>query len=272
LVPLLYYDVARTALDFAKDMQGLIAEEGTARPMDGATLERTVAGYASASAAVFAYLDALVADQFVGDAGVSAEQSRALFAQFELEYELGRGLNAISGSSSRGASIGAKLMRLAGERRVSPPGEARQQYYSLGGRPNKDGKFGLENRQALAAQMDPCQSARTAARAARIGFIPARARRISVRERRARGQRRREAESTDRVLALRLLQRARRRLAQRFRPRQRRLNAERRVSRRGNVCAAHRDVLESDCHERHTGIHRFVLRGESPAFAAPCHG
>jgi len=181
LVPLLYYDVARTALDFAKDMQGLIGEEGTARPMDGATLERTVAGYASASAAVFAYLDALVADQFVGDAGVSAEQSRALFAQFELEYELGRELNAISeGSSSRGASIGAKLMRLAAASDAFLTGaKLVNKYYSLGGRPNKDGRFELENRQALAAQMDLArQSAReAAARAkARIGFIPARAR------------------------------------------------------------------------------------------------
>ena len=114
MIPLLYYDIARILLEYSKDIQVLVVEEGTARPMDGATLERTVAGYASASSAVFAYLDALVADQFVDDAGVSAEQSRAQFAQFETEYQLGREVNAIAeGSSSRGATIGAKLMRLA---------------------------------------------------------------------------------------------------------------------------------------------------------------
>ena len=52
-------------------------------------------------------------------------------------------------------------------------------YYSLGGRPNKDGKFELENRRALAAQMDLARrSAREAAARAksRIGFVPAPAR------------------------------------------------------------------------------------------------
>ncbi|HEX6277314.1 MAG TPA: FHA domain-containing protein [Polyangiaceae bacterium] len=181
LIPLLYYDTARTALDYAKDVQALIVEEGTARPMDGATLERTVAGYASASAAVFAYLDALVADQFVDDAGVSAEQSRALFAQFEIEYELGRELNAISERSpSRGATIGAKLLRLSSASDAFLTGaKLVNKYYSLGGRPNKEGKFELENRRALAAQMDLARlSAReAAARAkARIGFVPAAAR------------------------------------------------------------------------------------------------
>jgi hypothetical protein len=181
LIPLLYYDTAKTALDYAKDVQTLIVEEGTARPMDGATLERTVAGYASASAAVFAYLDALVADQFVSDAGVSAEQSRATFAQFELEYELGRELNAISeGSSSRGASIGTKLMRLAAASDAFLTGaKLVNKYYSLGARPNDKGKLVLENRVALAAQIELArQNAREAAARAQsgVGFVPARAR------------------------------------------------------------------------------------------------
>ncbi|HVR20246.1 MAG TPA: S16 family serine protease, partial [Polyangiaceae bacterium] len=181
LIPLLYYDIARTALDYAKDVQALIVEEGTARPMDGPTLERTVAGYASASSAVFAYLDALVADQFVNEAGVSAEQSRALFAQFETEYQLGREMNAIAeSSSSRGASIGGKLMRLAAASGAFLTGaKLVNKYYSLGGRPNRAGKFELENRRALSAQIDLARlSAReAAARAkARIGFVPAPAR------------------------------------------------------------------------------------------------
>lgn len=181
LIPLLYYDIAKIALQYAKDIQVLVVEEGTARPMDGATLERTVAGYASASAAVFAYLDALVADQFVDDAGVSAEQSRALFAQFETEYQLGREVNAISeGTSSRGQAIGAKLMRLAAASGAFLTGaKLVNKYYSLGGRPNRDGKFELDNRRALSAQIDLARvSAReAAARAkARVGFVPAPAR------------------------------------------------------------------------------------------------
>ena len=181
LLSLLYYDIARIALDYAKDIRVLIVEEGTARPMDGATLERTVAGYASASAAVYAYLDALVADQFVDDAGVSAEQSRAQFAQFETEYQLGREINAISeGSSSRGQAIGAKLMRLAAASGAFLTGaKLVNKYYSLGGRQNRDGKFELDNRRALSAQIDLARlSAReAAARAkARVGFVPAPAR------------------------------------------------------------------------------------------------
>jgi hypothetical protein len=52
-------------------------------------------------------------------------------------------------------------------------------YYSLGGRPNRDGKFELDNRRALSAQIDLARlSAReAAARAkARVGFVPAPAR------------------------------------------------------------------------------------------------
>lgn len=180
LIPLLYYDIARVSLEYAKDIQVLIVEEGTERPMDGATLERTVAGYASASAAVFAYLDALVADQFVDDAGVSAEQSRALFAQFETEYQLGREMNAISEGGGRGATIGAKLMRLAAASGAFLTGaKLVNKYYSLGGRPNREGKFELDNRRALSAQIDLARlSAReAAARAkARVGFVPAPAR------------------------------------------------------------------------------------------------
>jgi hypothetical protein len=181
MVSLLYYDIARIFLDYAKDIQVLVVEEGTARAMDGATLERTVAGYASASSAVFAYLDALVADQFVDDAGVSAEQSRALFAQFETEYQLGREVNAISqGSSSRGATIGAKLMRLAAASGAFLTGaKLVNKYYSLGGRPNREGKFELDNRRALSAQIDLARlSAREAAARAksRVGFVPAFAR------------------------------------------------------------------------------------------------
>jgi hypothetical protein len=181
LIPLLYYDIARILLEYAKDVQVLVVEEGTARPMDGATLERTVAGYASGSAAVFAYLDALVADQFVDDAGVSAEQSRAQFAQFETEYQLGREINAISeGTSTRNASIGAKLLRLSAASGAFLTGaKLVNKYYSLGGRPNRDGKFELDNRRALSAQIDLARlSAReAAARAkARVGFVPAPAR------------------------------------------------------------------------------------------------
>jgi hypothetical protein len=180
LIPLLYYDIARISLEYAKDIQVLIVEEGTERPMDGATLERTVAGYASASSAVFAYLDALVADQFVDDAGVSAEQSRALFAQFETEYQLGREVNAISAGSAGRGTIGAKLMRLAAASGAFLTGaKLVNKYYSLGGRPNREGKFELDNRRALSAQIDLARlSAReAAARAkARVGFVPAPAR------------------------------------------------------------------------------------------------
>ncbi len=62
-LPTMYYDAARVFLDFAKDTQNLIADEGSSPPMSQELMGRTAGGYASASAAVLAYFDALIVEE-----------------------------------------------------------------------------------------------------------------------------------------------------------------------------------------------------------------
>ena len=62
-LPLLFYDMAKVHLEYARDMQDLIAEEGEARPLKAKAVDRAVTCYASVSAAVPAYFGALITEE-----------------------------------------------------------------------------------------------------------------------------------------------------------------------------------------------------------------
>nr|MBP9114358.1 FHA domain-containing protein [Polyangiaceae bacterium] len=85
-LPTVFYDVARVYLDYSKDLQDLIADEGTALPMDAPTVDRTVGGYASASTAVLEYFDALIVEAIAKEKGVTKDEVQMRVARKEPEY------------------------------------------------------------------------------------------------------------------------------------------------------------------------------------------
>lgn len=182
MIPTLYYDTARVYLDYAKDTQDLIVDEGSAKPIPGADIDRAVAGYASASAAVLAYFDALIVDEVAKQNAVSADEARVVIAQREPEYYLARKANLLSeytgkpGEDAKESSDGKKLMRLAAASSAYLGGaKLVNKWYSLSGHVDKQGNLLLENRRALTAQLDLAkQSAREAAARAKkgAGFVP----------------------------------------------------------------------------------------------------
>lgn len=178
---MLYYEIARVYLDFAKDLQDLIVDEGTAAPMDSASVDRTVKGYASASAAVLAYFDALITDEVAREKNVSADEAKGIIAAKEPDYYLARKANMLSEYTGTAATTdGAKLMRL-GAASFSYISGAKlvNKWYSLSASLDKDGKLVLENRRALTAQLDLARrTAKEAAARAKgsAGFIPSAAR------------------------------------------------------------------------------------------------
>ena len=180
-LPTLFYDVSRVFLEFAKDLQDLIAEEGDAKPLSSAAVDRTVAGYASASTAVLAYFDALITQEVAKGKGLSMEEAQAVIANKESEYYLARKANLLSEYTGRaGVSDGVKLMRLAAASSAFLSGaKLVNKWYSLGGSFDKEGGVVLENRRALTAQLDLARrnARESAARAkASAGFVPTPAR------------------------------------------------------------------------------------------------
>lgn len=179
--PTIYYDVSRVYLDYAKDLQDLIVDEGTAPPMDATSIDRRVKGYASASAAVLAYFDALITDQVAQANNLSADEARVVFANREPDYYLARKANMLSEYTGGAAqSDGAKLMRFAAAQLAYLGGATLvNKWYSLSASLDKDGKLVLDNRRALTAQLELARrSAREAATRAKAsaGFVPAAAR------------------------------------------------------------------------------------------------
>lgn len=177
----LYYEIARSYLEFAKDLQDLIVEEGAAQPIDGASVDRSVKGYASASAAVLAYFDALVVDELAKEKNISADDARDIVAMNEVDYYLGRKANALAEyTGSAQATDGVKLMRLsAASLSYFNGAKLVNKHYALGGSFDKDGKLVLENRRALTAQLELARrNAREAAARAKAaaGFVPSPAR------------------------------------------------------------------------------------------------
>ncbi len=181
VLPTIYYDVAKIQLDVVKDTQDLIADEGTTKPLDATALDRTVAGYASASSAVYAYFDALITDEVAKAQGIPTEEAQAIIASREFDYQLGRKANSLSEYTGKsGVTDGVKLMRLAAASGAYlTGGKLVNKWYSLGGSFDKDGNVQLENRRALTAQLDLARkNAREAAARAKAagGFVPTAAR------------------------------------------------------------------------------------------------
>jgi len=120
-VPTLYYGIAGVYLEYAKDTQDLISDQGSAPPIAEDKINRIVAGYASAAAAVLAYFDALIVDEVATTNKVSPDEAQILIAQREPEYYLARKANILSEYANNPVaadkqdkpSDGAVLMRLA---------------------------------------------------------------------------------------------------------------------------------------------------------------
>jgi hypothetical protein len=180
-IPILYYDIARVYLDYAKDVQGLIADEGDRKPLPPQSVDRLVAGYASASGAVLAYFNALVVDEIANERRMSAEQAKFVMAQREPAYYLATKANMLSEYTGKaGASDGVKLMRLAAAGTAYLDGATLvNKWYSLGMNFDKAGNLILDNRRALSAELELARrNAREAAARAKTsaGFIPTAAR------------------------------------------------------------------------------------------------
>jgi hypothetical protein len=176
-MPTLFLDIARVYLDYAKDLQDLVGDEGSAAALDARTVDRTVAGYASASAAVLAYFDALITQEIAKGRGLSMEDAQAVIASRETDYLLARKANLLSEYSGGGeAGDGLKQMRLAAAGSAFLTGaKLVNKWYSLGGSFNEQGEVVLENRRALTAQLDLARrTAREAAARAKAtaGFVP----------------------------------------------------------------------------------------------------
>jgi uncharacterized protein len=176
-LPTMYYDAARVFLDYAKDTQNLIADEGSAQPMASQVVDRTASGYASASAAVLAYFDALIIEELAKEKGASADEMRYRVAMQEPDYYLARTANGLSEhANADNKTDGAKLMKLAAASYAYLTGaKLVNKAYSLSGHEDAQGNLILENRRALSAQLDLARrSAREAASRAKakVGFIP----------------------------------------------------------------------------------------------------
>lgn len=180
-ITMLYYDIAHVYLEYAKDTQDLIVDEGAAAPIEGAAIDRMVKGYASASAAVLAYFDAIITEAVAKENRLSAEEAQARIAEKEPDYYLGRKANALSEYTGTGpATDGTKLMRL-GAASLSYINGAKlvNKWYALDASLDKEGKLTLGNRGALSAQLELARlTAREAAARAKAsaGFIPSAAR------------------------------------------------------------------------------------------------
>ncbi|MBI4913026.1 MAG: FHA domain-containing protein [Acidobacteria bacterium] len=180
-MPTLFLDASRVFMDYAKDLQDLITDEGGTKALSDQTVDRTVAGYASASAAVLAYFDALITQEVAKGKGLSMEDAQALIASREMDYYLARKANVLSEFTGGGTSSpGLKLMRLAaGGSAFLTGAKLVNKWYSLGGSFNAQGEVVLENRRALSAQLDLARrTAREAAARAKasVGFVPTPAR------------------------------------------------------------------------------------------------
>ncbi len=181
VLPLVMYDVANTYVDYARDLLGLVRNEGKTEPMSEAALAREVAGYTSGGAAVLAYFDALILDAAADQTGQSPAAVRARFAEHEPEYLIARKANELAEfASGASATPGSRLMRLSAAALAYLSG-ARfvNEYYALGAHRTAEGKLLIEQGGSLGMQLQAARrnalisasSARTVA-----GFVPTPAR------------------------------------------------------------------------------------------------
>jgi len=178
-LPLIYYDMAKVQLEFARDLQDLIVEEGEAKPLKAKAVGRAVTSYASVSTAVLAYFDALITEEVAKGKGLSIEEAKALIANREADYYLAQKAKLLAETKDK-ASEGAKLMNLAAASYAFLDGaKLVNKWYSLGAEFDARGGVVLDNRRALTAQLDLARrNAREAAARAKAaaGFVPAPAR------------------------------------------------------------------------------------------------
>lgn len=180
-LPLLFYDMAKVHLEYARDLQDLIAEEGEARPLKAKAVDRAVTCYASVSAAVLAYFDALITEEVARGKGLPIDEAKALIANREMDYYLAQKSKLLAESKDKsGSGDGLKLMRLSAAGSAFLEGaKLVNKWYSLGGSFDARGGVVLENRRALTAQLELARrNAREAAARAKAaaGFVPTPAR------------------------------------------------------------------------------------------------
>jgi hypothetical protein len=178
-LPLLYYDLSKVQLEFARDMQDFIAEEGDSKPLRAKAVDRSVTSYASVSTAVLAYFDALITEEVAKGKGLSLDEAKAQIANREADYYLAQKAKLLAESRDK-ASDGAKLINLAAAAYAFLDGaKLVNKWYSLGAAFDSRGGVVLENRRALTAQLDLARrNAREAAARAKVsaGFVPTPAR------------------------------------------------------------------------------------------------
>ncbi len=178
-LPLIYYDLSKVQLEFTRDMQDFIAEEGEAKSLSTRSVSRAVTSYASLATAVLAYFDALITEEVAKGKGLSIEEAKALIANREADYYLAQKAKLLAESQDR-SSDGAKLIRLAAAGYAFLDGaKLVNKWYSLGAGFDARGGVVLENRRALTAQLDLARrNAREAAARAKAsaGFVPTPAR------------------------------------------------------------------------------------------------
>jgi pSer/pThr/pTyr-binding forkhead associated (FHA) protein len=178
-LPLHYYDLAKVQLEFAREMQDFIAEEGDSKPLKAKSVDRAVTSYASVSTAVLAYFDALITEEVAKGKGLSMDEAKAQIANREADYYLAQKAKLLAESRDK-TSDGAKLINLAAAGYAFLDGaKLVNKWYSLGAAFDDRGGVILENRRALTAQLDLARrnAREAAARAmASAGFVPAPAR------------------------------------------------------------------------------------------------
>ena len=176
VMPPTYYDAALIYLDYAKDEQELISDEGSAAPMSDEAVEKLATAYASASGAVLAYLESLITAQASNGKSMSKAQVQGAIADKEMGYLLALQMSRIAENEAQKGSQGSRLLKLAAGAHSYLAGAGLvNKYYSIQATKNEKGELVLTNRKALTAQLDLARAnAREAAARSKaaVGIIP----------------------------------------------------------------------------------------------------
>lgn len=180
MMPIAYYHCAKVMLDFSRDYQDLLGEEGQSSSANLALLGREAGGYGSAAGAALAYFDALITDQIQEAKGMTKAEAQGAVANKELGYLLARqGVN-LTESLKSGENEGPRnLLRLAaGANAYFTAAGLVNKYYALGAE-TKGEEVTITNRKSLIAQLEQARAhAKEAASRAKksAGFVPIAAR------------------------------------------------------------------------------------------------
>jgi hypothetical protein len=181
MMPIAYYHSAKVMLDFSRDAQDLLGEEGQSSGANLALLGREAGGYGSAAGAVLAYFDALITDQLQEAKGMTKAEARGAVANKEIGYLLARqGVNLTESLKSGEGEGPRNLLRLAaGANAYFTAAGLVNKYYALGASEAKTGEVSISNRKSLIAQLEQARlHARESATRAKekAGFVPIAAR------------------------------------------------------------------------------------------------